>query len=71
MKTFKEVRDHQVAPCGCEMAVGVDWMGNEAFLYQPCRPDCEHYQYVLAEIERQHKPMFPAFGTITNEKGQR
>jgi hypothetical protein len=69
VKTFKEIRDHAVAPCGCEMAVGVDWMDNEAFLYQPCSPGCEYYQYVLAETQRQSKPMFPAFGTIAGEKG--
>jgi hypothetical protein len=68
VKTFKEVRNHEKLPCGCEMAIGVDWMGNEAFMFQPCSPDCEHYQYVLAETARQNKPSFPTFGTIDTEK---
>ena len=68
MRTFKEVKNHEVLPCGCEMATGVDWAGNEAFLFQPCRPDCEYYQYVLEQSKEMGQPTFPAFGTIAQEK---
>jgi ssDNA-binding Zn-finger/Zn-ribbon topoisomerase 1 len=39
-------------PCGCI----VDTVG-DAFVMQPCSPDCEYYRYVLAESARQHKPL--------------
>lgn len=37
-------------PCGCI----VDMVG-EAFVMDPCDPDCEYYRYALEESKRQGK----------------
>lgn len=39
-------------PCGCRHG-----LVGEAFVFEPCALDCEFYLYVLAESERQAKPV--------------
>jgi hypothetical protein len=45
--------DEQTLDCGCRY-----WTEDgEAFVYQPCRPTCEHYAFVVTETRRQRKPI--------------
>jgi hypothetical protein len=37
-------------PCGCV----IDTVG-DAFVMQPCSPDCKYYRYAMAESQRQRK----------------
>lgn len=39
-------------PCGCQMGTVGD-----AFVMQPCSPDCPYYCYAVAETKRQGKPV--------------
>ena len=43
----------ETLPCGCQMGTTPD----NAFVFRPHALDCENYLYVLAEVERQGKPL--------------
>jgi hypothetical protein len=42
----------ETLPCGCV----IDGFG-ESFMMMPCSPDCEFFQYAIAEADRQGMPV--------------
>lgn len=42
----------ETLPCGCI----IDTVG-DAFVMQPCRPDCTYYRYAMAQAHRQGMPV--------------
>lgn len=52
-------------PCGCVM----DTVG-DAFVYQPCSPDCQYYLYVQQQQKKKNMPISTIFDPDVTEEQQ-
>ena len=49
-----DILDYRKLPCGCECWAQIV-QGDRQFVMRPCSPDCEYYQYAIAETKRRGK----------------
>ena len=46
----------ETLPCGCVLTTAIVG-GTPMFTYKPCHPQCQYFEYMMEEAERQGKPV--------------